>query len=184
MPARFTNISNEKVREICLDVYSSYPGLGDVHVIFRRSRIKGLTMRAMPRIRTLFPTGEKRTYIVQIAQYVRDSRQVEVDELDEEILRGWIAHELGHVMDYRSRSLFGMVMYGMKYWLDKGFARHVEHEADRIAVRHGFLDELIATKRFLFESPDISVGYRTRLESLYMSIEEVKLCVPEEQRIL
>lgn len=184
MPIYFKQIQNEKLRTLLKEVYSQYPKLQDASVVIEKKRIKGVTMRALPVVTSLIWPFGQRKYKIQMAEYVRDSKKKKVEDLDPLILEGWIAHELGHVMDYHKRGFWKMLLFGLRYWLDSDFARTVEHEADRIAVKHGFLPAIIATKKFLFYSPEISIHYRSRLEALYMSIEEVKLCVPENQRVL
>jgi len=115
------------------------------------------------------------TYKLTIAEYVRDSDSLVVDNLPSDVIKGWLAHEFGHIVDYESRSVFGMALYGIQYILSKSYARQVESEADIIAVQHGFYDSVRKTKEFLL-SDEIASKYRDKLMRNYMSIEDLDVC--------
>ncbi|MDX1684839.1 MAG: hypothetical protein R3275_06335 [Saprospiraceae bacterium] len=179
----FDGIENPGIRSAFEHVFQRYEILRNSKIYVRKRHLKGMTMRALPKLdNLLFPPI--RSYEIHVAEHVRDSNKKRVDELERDVLMGWVAHEMGHLADYHRRKTLSMLWYGLKYYLFSSFARDVEHEADRLAVQHGFIKEILATKEFLFFSPEISAGYRKKLRNLYMSIEEVKLCVPENQSII
>ena len=115
------------------------------------------------------------SYRLSIAEYVRDSDEFVVDDLPGEIIKGWFAHEFGHIVDYENRSVLGMAWYGLKYVFSESFARNAEAEADVIAVQHGFYQYVKKTKEFLL-SDAISSKYRDKLTRNYMSIEDLEVC--------
>lgn len=183
MPLVFQNVDNPNIRDAYSSMYACYPQLAKSKVIIQRKSLAGVTMRALPQVKS-FLFGRQKTFVIQVSYHIRDSQIITVDDLPLDVLKGWAAHELGHVVDYLHRGFIEMLWYGFKYWSSSHFARKVEHEADRIAVRHGLLKFLLATKEFLFLGTNISEGYKKRLSHLYMSIDEVKLCVPDNQRVL
>lgn len=110
-------------------------------------------------------------YKVKLAILVRDSKSLKVAELPEDVLTGWFAHELGHLVDYRSYNNLNMIFFGIKYLLSEKFKREAEHAADRIAIRHGFRQEIIATKKFILEHNLLEESYKNKIRKYYMPIE-------------
>jgi len=163
------------IQEIAKEVYSSYPSLQDKEVVIRQKELKKSTMRAFPKLswNEVFP---KIKYCLHISPFVRDTDEQKVAELDSEILRGWLAHEFGHLHDYVNRSFFEMVGFGLQYIFSNGFATEVEHRADRIAVKHGYYESLKMTKNYLFRKDASQTKYGMKLSRLYMSLEDLEIC--------
>lgn len=133
-------------------------------------------MQAQPVIDLSQVFGTKRGYRLDVAEKVLDSGELNVADLPEEVLKGWFAHELGHMVDYENHSNFGMIAYGIKYSLSDEYKRDREHEADSISIQHGFKKEIIATKKHLLENNFISPKYQDQLKKFYMSIRGAELC--------
>jgi hypothetical protein len=76
-------------------------------------------------------------------------------------------------MDYRERSAFGMLVFGVKYLYSGAHIREVERTADVYAITHGMGSYILKTKNFILDHAHISEKYKQRLRSLYMSPEEV-----------
>ncbi len=114
------------------------------------------------------------SYEVITGDYVKDSSDMEVNTLPEEVLRGWFAHELGHIMDYRDRTSLGLVMFGLRYLWSRRFRRRSEYVADQYAIRHGFHEEIIAAKRFILENDLLTPEYKAIIDKYYMPIHEVQ----------
>jgi hypothetical protein len=123
--------------------------------------------------------GKSRQYRLNVAKKILESGELKVADLPEKVLRGWFAHELGHIVDYENHSNVGMIAYGIRYSLSDDYKREREHEADSIAIRNGFKQEIIATKNYLLENDFISPKYQDQLKKYYMSVRGVELC-PEE----
>ena len=170
-----------------MEVFNRYDALHQYDITLVQKRIKSSTMQAQPIIsfKSLF-TGVKR-YQIKLALYVKDSEEILVSDLPEEVLTGWFAHELGHVVDYEPRSNFGMVIYGLRYVFSDKFKREAEHAADNIAVRNGFAADIIATKRYILENDFLGDRYKSIINKYYMSIDDVGVCedenVPVEPKI-
>ncbi len=180
MNITFKNIESEKIKECFLAVYNRYEALHKYELTLAQKHIKSSTMQAQPivSIKSLF-TGVKK-YQIKLAIYVKDSDELQVNDLPDEVLTGWFAHELGHVVDYEPRSNFGMIIYGLKYLYSHKFKHKAEHDADRYAVERGFATEIIATKRYILENDFLGESYKAIINRYYMSIEDVEMCIDED----
>jgi len=139
-----------------------------------QQKIPKTTMQAQPIIGIKALLNGKRTYKITLAKFIENSEKAEVAHLPEEILRGWFAHELGHVMDYEIHSNFGMIRFGLKYLFSEKYKKAVEHKADQYAIENGFGADIIKTKRFIYASDLFSEQYKENMKTYYMSIEEAQ----------
>jgi hypothetical protein len=176
MLVKFKAIDNVKIKESFIEVLKEYEVLHDSHIILYQKRIKTTTMQAQPIIalKNIFRGVEK--YRIKLGIYVSSSESLKVEEVPRKVLKGWFAHELGHVVDYLSYSSLGMINYGLKYISSKSFKRKAEHEADYIAIKNGFKEEIIATKKWVLNHDLVGQNYKDVLNKYYLSIEEVELC--------
>ncbi len=183
MRVTFKNVENDVIKKSFLKVMERYDALHDYDVVLNQQRVKASTMQAQPKINlvNLF-TGVKK-YEIKLGVYVRDSEDIAVAELPEDVLTGWFAHELGHLVDYESRSNFMMAIYGIRYVISAKFKRKVEHEADYIAIANGFKDEILATKAFILDHELLEESYKEQIRKYYLSTEEVHLCEENEPLI-
>ncbi|WP_420318801.1 hypothetical protein [Ekhidna sp.] len=173
----FQNVAHEHIRKAFLNVLHQYDSLNDYKLILKQRKVKGTTMQAQPVINLTKLLGGPDRYKIKLAKYVRDSNSLLVSELPEDVLCGWFAHELGHVVDYAPHSTFGMIKYGIKYLVSKSFRKEVEHRADEIAIEAGFHEEILATKRYVFSHDLIDDTYKDQMRKYYMSIEDVEMCI-------
>jgi hypothetical protein len=150
-----------------------------ISVNLKRKDLKGSTMQAQPIITGKSLIRGITQYRISIANNVRGSSKLKVRELPDDVLIGWFAHELGHVKDYRSYTLIGMLLFGLKYIFSSKFRRNAEHRADQLAIEHGFHHEVLATKRFLFEAPEIETNYRLKMQRFYMPLDDVENWIEE-----
>jgi hypothetical protein len=145
-------------------------------------------MQAQPRWEGLFRHGSKRAYLIKIAPVFHlQGLSIPVEELPKDVLTGWLAHELGHIMDYRGRSGFSLLYFGLAYLVSKRFLMNAERIADTQAINHGLGEYILSTKYFILRNANISEKYRQRIDRLYMSPDAVmevinkrKLDLPEE----
>lgn len=168
------SISDNRISSLFTLALSNYEFKTGTRINLVKTSIKGSTMQAQPvfQFKSLF-TGLT-TYRIRLAKYVRGSNTMKVEELPDEVLVGWFAHELGHVLDYQSQSFLGMIGYGIKYISSKGFRKKIEHRADQIAIEHGFHEEILATKKFLFTHEEIDPSYRMKMKRFYMPLRDVE----------
>ncbi|MBU2913221.1 MULTISPECIES: hypothetical protein [Reichenbachiella] len=183
MKVNLENISDPRIKDSFMKVMEKYFPLHTYEVTLKQKPIKTSTMQAQPVITFggLF-TGVKR-YRIKLAYYVRDSENIKVSELPDDVLTGWFAHELGHVMDYAPYSNWQMIGYGFKYVFSKKFRKQVEYKADYIAIDYGFHKEIVASKRFILNNDMLEDDYKDKISTYYMSIEEVRMCVENKTPI-
>lgn len=173
----FKNIENERIKSIFRETAMEYDFPEEAKILLASTPLKGSTMQAQPVIRLQNLLGGIDTYRIRLATFVRDSKKLKVSELEDDVLTGWFAHELGHVVDYMAYSLTGMIGYGIKYALSQSFRREVEHRADEIAIEQGFQDYILKTKTFLFHHEMIDEKYRNKMKRYYMSIEDAEAII-------
>ncbi|WP_343215412.1 hypothetical protein [Dokdonia sp. PRO95] len=94
-----------------------YPELWNTAITFQfKDNIKKSTMQAQPRWASFLKSRKKREYIILISRTIQiDQDELNFSEVPSDVVTGWLGHELGHVMDYRERSGFGMLVFGLKY---------------------------------------------------------------------
>lgn len=155
---------------------SYYPELKYTAIDFIfKNKIKNNVMQAQPRVRTLFKNRLKRTYKIKISRHlILNDTTKAIEDIPKEIIVGWIAHELGHIMDYLDRSSFDMIGFGFKYLTSRPFLKRAERKADIYAIRHGLADEIIKTKNFILHKEDLTEAYKQKINRLYISPEEVE----------
>jgi hypothetical protein len=92
-----------------------------------------------------------------------------ITQIPEEVMVGWIAHELGHIMDYEHRSNSEIVLFGLGYVFSPKYVKEAERVADTYAVERGLGKYIIATKRFILDHADIPQDYKDKISRLYLS---------------
>lgn len=154
---------------------SFYPELKDTPITFKfKKNIKKSTMQAQPKFASLLKPRGSRSYIILISEKFHiEGEEFKVVDVDDDIMIGWIGHELGHVMDYRDRGKFDMIIFGLKYLFSSAHIKEVERAADTFAVEHGMHEYILATKNFILNNTSISPEYKARIKRLYMSPEEI-----------
>lgn len=172
----FSEGIDKKVKTAFLAVWQNYTELHSYGFELVQKHLSSSTMEARPVIDLGEVFSNKRSYQINVAEKVLDSGGLYVGDLPEEVLRGWFAHELGHIIDYENHSNAGMIAYGIRYSLSDEYKREREHQADSIAIWHGFREEIITTKKYLMESDFISPNYQEQLKKYYMSVEGAELC--------
>lgn len=156
-----------------LKALSFYPSLIPVKIrfVFKR-RIKGSVMQAQPRIGTMF--GGERAYQINISALFRLAHAATpIHQVPSDILVGWIGHELGHIMDYEQRSLWGMVQFGAGYLFSTAFVRDAERVADTFAVNHGLGKYILKTKHFILDHAALPEKYKRKIARLYLSPDDI-----------
>lgn len=165
----------EVIRSQAEKALSYYPELKDTPITFKfKKRIKKSTMQAQPKFSGIFRKRGKRTYVILISETIQiEDESFHILDLEDDIMIGWLGHELGHIMDYRSRSGIGMLIFGLRYLYSKSYLREAERRADAFAIQKGMGEYIIATKNFILNHSDISEVYKDRIRRLYLSPEEI-----------
>lgn len=139
-------------------------------------------MLAQPTFGSLFRPRDKRGYIILISESFKIAdKNFKTLDVPEDVLIGWIGHELGHVMDYQKKSKWGLIKFGLKYVLLKEHVKEAERAADAAAVNSGMADYIIATKQFILNNANIDESYKERIKEYYLSPEEIRELVSEKK---
>lgn len=163
------------IREEAEIALSYYPQLHDVDIEFKfNDMVRKNFMQAQPTYKSIFKSRKNRSYIILISKEFKVENEIfTIKEIPSDVLTGWLGHELGHVMDYRSRSTLGMLLFGFKYLYSHSHIQEVERAADDYAVRHGMGDYILKTKNFILNHTSLSEKYKQRMRKFYLSPEEI-----------
>ena len=158
---------------------SHYPELKDTPIEFKfKKNIKKSFMQAQPKLSGFFKNKKNRSYVIYINEKFKiEDETFSVKDVPSEVLIGWLGHELGHVMDYRDRSAIDMLWFGIRYVTSNNYIREAERAADTYAVNHGLGQNIIATKDFILNHSKLSESYKSRIQDLYLSQEEIMVLI-------
>ena len=164
---------------------SYYPELEKVSIEFRfKEDIKKSFMQAQPKFSNLFHGKNNREYYVFISSKVEiEGEDFTIKDIPPDVLIGWLGHELGHIVDYRNRSAFGLMIFGMRYVTSENYIMEAERVADTYAVEHGMGDYILKTKNFILNHTDLSESYKNRIRRLYLSPEEIVVLVNNLEKV-
>ncbi|MBU2949364.1 hypothetical protein KO493_01495 [Tamlana agarivorans] len=167
-------IPNSIAKEVS-KALSYYPELSDVSIEFRfKSNIKKSTMQAQPLFGSFFKSRRNRSYVIRISEKIKIADRVfKTEDVPEDVMVGWIGHELGHVMDYQRMSNSELMWFGVNYLLSDNHIIEAERAADTFAVSHGMAEYILATKNFILNHADIENKYKLRIKKYYLSPEEI-----------
>ena len=162
----------EQVKAPVYEALLAYPELKGVKIKFVFKEGLGMHfMQAQPDPSTIFEEPSERTYLIKMtpSMEISDKRSVPISEMPREVLVGWFAHELGHIMDYMDEGTVGMMWFGVRYYLSSDFKISAERQADIFAIEAGFSEEIIATKNFILNNTALPDDYIAKIEELYLS---------------
>ena len=163
-----------------LKALACYPELKNASIAFVfKKNLNSSVMQAQPVFRSLLRRRSKRKYRVYISSHFKlTSSTMPIESIPDDVMVGWIGHELGHIMDYEGMSNTGIVSFGTRYVTSPEFVKRAEIAADTYAVNHGLGKYIIATKRFILNNADLPQAYKDKISRLYLSpdiiVEQVK----------
>lgn len=171
----------ESVYKEAKTALSFYPDLEDIEIeFFFKDNIKKSFMQAQPRFSNIFKGKNERSYNIYMStKFAIEDEEFSMAEIPSEVLVGWLGHELGHVMDYREKSAFGLIIFGVRYITSDKYIKEAERTADSYAVTHGMGEYILATKDFILNNSKLSQTYKDRIARLYLSPEEILVLVNE-----
>src|SRR5687767_12837544 len=101
-----------------LKALSFYPELKNttINFIFKKN-IKSSIMQAQPVFTALLKRRKHRSYRINIsAQFKLLHSVMPILQIPDDVMVGWIGHELGHILDYENRTNAGMISFGCRYY--------------------------------------------------------------------
>ena len=107
------------------------------------------------------------------SKFLVENEEISMADVPSEVLIGWLGHELGHIMDYREKSVTQLAKFGARYITSENFIKKAERTADTYAINHGMGNYIFATKDFILNHSHLSDSYKKRKVRLYLSPEEI-----------
>ncbi len=163
------------IRDQATVALSYYPELRETPIAFKfKKNIQKSTMQAQPVFTTLFRPRSQRAYVILIAEtFIIADTSYKTVEIPEDIMIGWLGHELGHIMDYTQRSALNLIGFGLGYIFSNRYIKKAERTADTYAVNHGMEKYILKTKDFILNQAGVPKKYKDRIKRLYLSPEEI-----------
>ncbi len=154
-----------------LKALSFYPELKKTIISFIfKSNIKTSVMQAQPVFTTLLRRRKNRSYRIYISAHFKlIHSEMLIHQIPDDVMIGWIGHELGHIVDYESRSNAAMISFGYRYYFSSDYVKSAEIAADTYAVNHGLGKYIICTKRFILNHAELPQKYKDKIARLYLS---------------
>lgn len=180
----FKNINSQHIKDAFTKTYAQFTALHDHPFYLEQLSLKNYTMRAQPVINWAFWHRARRHYRVQTSDHLQLRKYIRIEELPEEVLMGWFAHELGHIMDYRERSALNLIFFVLRYLTVPTYRMGAERRADLYAIDHGFGDELMATKLYILDQSKLPEKYKQRIKRYYLSPTELETILKAKEEDL
>ena len=162
-----------------------FPQLNEVNIHFKfKKKIKKSIMQAQPRFKSLFRARQKREYVILISESFKISDTVYLTRnMPSEIMIGWLGHELGHVLDFESRSTLGLIGFGISYLFSTSYLKDAERRADQFAVNSGLEKHILATKNYILNHADLPEKYKNRIRKYYQSPDQILQMVNDRDSV-
>lgn len=152
----------------------------EINLKFKKNLGKS-TMKAQPKFWSLLGSKKNRKYVILISEKIKITDKVFLTkDIPENIMIGWIGHELGHIMDYKNRSSLNLIWFGIRYSLSGTFVKEAERIADTFAVEHDMGSYILETKNFILENAEIDEKYKSRIRKFYLSPETILELINEK----
>jgi hypothetical protein len=168
------------IEQNVLKALSFYPELKPARISFLlKTHIKNSVMQAQPVFSTLLRKRKNRSYRINISSMFKLTRSsMPIEQIPDDVMIGWIGHELGHILDFESKSNTGIISFGYQYLFSPAYVKAAEIVADTMAVDHGLGHYIIATKRFILNHAELPQAYKDKIARLYLSpdviVEQVR----------
>ena len=163
------------IEQPVLKALAHFPELKNTSIRFVfKQHINGSVMQAQPVLGSIFKERSERTYQINISALFKLKHSAEpIHLLPENIMIGWIGHELGHIMDYEQRSKLSLIGFGFTYVFSKKYRRLGELAADTYAVESGLGKYIIETKKFILDHAELPQAYKDKIARIYLSPDEI-----------
>lgn len=172
------------IQREALMALSHYPELKNTAIEFRfKEQIDKSIMQAQPSFLSLFKSKKNRKYYILISKtFEIEGKKYSTINIPENVMIGWLGHELGHVMDYKERSSLNLIWFGLKYYFSDDAIKEAERAADTYAVHKNMDSYILETKNFILNNTDLSDSYKNRIKKYYLSPDEIMILVEKRDR--
>ena len=163
------------IEQPVLTALSYFPELKNTSIRFVfKKNINGSVMQAQPVLGSIFKGPGERTYQINISALFKLKHTAEpIHLLPDNIMIGWIGHELGHIRDYEQRGKLSLIGFGLTYVFSKKYRRLGELTADTYAVESGLGKYIIETKNFILDHAELPQAYKDKIARIYLSPDEI-----------
>lgn len=150
------------------DILKFFPEIPPDIIELRFTRIQ-TSMACKPILKNIL--RKKRKYEIIINN---DSKGVEIpfDEIPFQAKIGIIAHELGHILDYQSKSLLQLIKTGLLYIFR--IQEKYEKSIDYLTIKKGFGWQVLAWSDYAFNHSNASESYLKFKDKYYFNPKEIK----------
>jgi hypothetical protein len=149
-----------------------YPSLEQVNIKFKKRAIT-TSMAALPSAGSIFRKKKNRQYTI-IINYKENKRKAPlIKDVPFQARVGVLGHELGHIVDYQSKSFIRIIANGIAYSINNNFRRNLEYKIDKIAINKGLGDGLYAFRLFIETEAETTNRYKKFKDRIYMSSAEI-----------
>ncbi len=144
---------------------SYYPELEDVQIEFKKKNIK-TTMSSIPKNDFFLRKKKNRIYHINVDTTTHNNKGLLLEDVPLNAQIGVIAHELGHVVDYESKSAVGILLTGLSYLIPP-FRKKLEQKVDEITIAHGLGYQVKEFSDYVLNQADVNEKYREYKRKYY-----------------
>jgi hypothetical protein len=105
-----------------------------------------------------------------------NSKQLKDFKFSDIALKGALAHELSHKVDYKKMNIFQVLIIKSRYKKDANFKKKIECNADKIAIERGFGEELIQLMKETKEKYP-KERFEKRIKPFHLTISEMHILI-------
>lgn len=171
-----TKFLNHKtiIREYELAILHSlsyYPELIDTKISFKKAKIK-TTLNARPSVGSLlFCSKKDRNYVIRINQQLKDS-VINFSTIPFNAKVGLLGHELGHILDYKDKTIFQVTKRLLAYSSKKTKAKF-EKEIDYLTIKKKLGWQLYAWANFVLNESNAAKKYKEFKKEIYLTPSQI-----------
>ena len=178
------HIIPKSITHEALTALSYYPELKNTAIEFKfKEHIDKSIMQAQPDFLSLFKSKSNRKYKILISRtFEIEGKKFSTENIPENVMIGWLGHELGHIMDYRDRSSLNLIWFGARYFFSDNAIKTAERAADTYAVDKNMDAYILETKNFILNNTDLSDSYKNRIKKYYLSPDEIMILVEKRDQ--
>ncbi len=169
----------KEIAPACIEALSYYPDLTDTHIEFKFQKNTFATMLAQPKKDLLFRRKKHRRYIIRMNNVKDVDCALNVMDLPYQVQVGWLGHELGHIVDYSTKHVGNMMLFGVGYLLFHHFRIGAERIADLHAIHRGMGEYILSTKNYILSHKVLSERYKQKIRNFYISPEETSYIIDQ-----